>query len=180
MQTRFIIGGALILGAMLTMAIATYFANAEAYYSVDELVGNPEVYRWGRGGVDAGDRADTLGASDASGLGSQGDGAVRAAELVPSGPRMQVRGTVDDASVRREQDGLVMVFTLVGKEGALPVVYRGIVPDTFDLAEAVTVGGRLAEDGTFVADQLLVQCPSKYEAVPPGEAPAEAPAPAGG
>jgi cytochrome c-type biogenesis protein CcmE len=148
------------------MAIATYFANQEAYYTVDELVGNPARYP-ARGGHSVG---------GAPGTGAPG--VARAAERVPAGPRMQVRGTVDDASVRREQDGLVMAFTLTGKDGALPVVYQGIVPDTFDLAEAVTVGGRLAEDGTFVADQLLVQCPSKYEAVPPGKAPPEALAPA--
>ncbi|MCE7939214.1 MAG: cytochrome c maturation protein CcmE [Chloroflexi bacterium CFX6] len=74
------------------------------------------------------------------------------------------------ASVTRPADGLELRFVLTGKDGRVPVVYRGVVPDTFDLAESVTVGGRVTADGGFAADQLLVQCPSKYEAVPPGQA----------
>lgn len=173
MQTRFVIGGAVILGAMLVMAIATYFANQEAYYTVDELVTNPALYH-----SDPAIRRDAV-------AGSGGRVQAAAAPLggalpEPTGRRMQVRGTVDDATVDRAVDGLVLSFTLIGKDGVLPVVYEGVVPDTFDLAESVTVGGRLAEDGTFVADQLLVQCPSKYEAVPPGQTPPAAAAPIDG
>lgn len=83
---------------------------------------------------------------------------------------MQVRGEVDYASVERSADGLDMSFQLRGKDGVLPVSYTGIVPDTFDMAETVTVGGHLAADGSFQADRLYVQCPSKYEAEPPSAA----------
>lgn len=152
MQTRIIVGGAVIFAAMLAMSIATYFSSQEAYYTVDELVANAAVY--------------------------PAAGAVQAAELEtepaalgePVGRRMQIRGGVDKASVRRPADGLELRFVMTGKRGRVPVVYRGVVPDTFDLAESVTVGGRVTAEGGFEADQLLVQCPSKYEAVPPGQA----------
>jgi cytochrome c-type biogenesis protein CcmE len=141
MQARVVVGAALIFGAMAAVALVSYFANQEAYYTVDELLA-----RTGAPGV------------------------ALAAEPEAPGPRMQVRGTVDDASVERSTDALELRFALAGKDGTVPVVYEGLVPDTFDLAEQVTVGGRLAADGTFHADQLFVQCPSKYEAAPPGEA----------
>jgi len=97
----------------------------------------------------------------------------RAAEARDEGRTLQVRGEVDRASLDRSGDGLELRFDLVGLDGRMPVVYRGLVPDTFDQAETVTVGGRVAPEGTFVADRLFVQCPSKYEAVPPGAAPAD-------
>jgi cytochrome c-type biogenesis protein CcmE len=83
---------------------------------------------------------------------------------------MVVRGEIDKATVWRSPDGLTLRFTLVGKDQTLPVEYTGLVPDTFDRATEVTVGGRVAAGGAFAADQLSVQCPAKYEAVPPGAA----------
>lgn len=157
MQTRIWVGGALILGALVAMAIGAYFSNQVAYYTVDELVANPELYPLAPG------------VAQAAELG--GPAAVSApAEADPAaGPRMQVRGSIDRASVERAEEGLALHFVMGGKDGRLPVRYRGVVPDTFDLADTVTVGGRLSADGTLVADELLVQCPSKYEAVPPGQ-----------
>lgn len=80
---------------------------------------------------------------------------------------MQIRGEVDYASVERSADGLDMSFEITGKDARMPVRYHGIVPDTFDMAETVTVGGHVTADGSFQADRLYVQCPSKYEAEPP-------------
>jgi len=93
---------------------------------------------------------------------------VRALRARDEGRAFQVRGEVDDATLVRSPDGLELRFDLVGLDARIPVVYRGLVPDTFDQAESVTVGGRFAAEGAFAADRLYVQCPSKYEAVPPG------------
>lgn len=92
----------------------------------------------------------------------------RALRALEDGRAVQVRGEVDEATLERSADGLELRFDLVGLDGRVAVVYRGLVPDTFDQAESVTVGGRMAEGGAFAADRLYVQCPSKYEAVPPG------------
>jgi cytochrome c-type biogenesis protein CcmE len=86
-----------------------------------------------------------------------------------SARRLQLRGKVEGQTVSRPADGLGLEFDLEGKDATVPVVYEGVVPDTFDMAESVTVGGVFGADGVFLADQLFVQCPSKYEAVPPGE-----------
>jgi cytochrome c-type biogenesis protein CcmE len=83
---------------------------------------------------------------------------------------LRLRGQVDETSVRRSPDGLRMDFELIGKDATIPVQYEGTVPDTFDLAHEVTVSGTYRPHGMFEAKQLLVQCPSKYEAElqPPG------------
>jgi cytochrome c-type biogenesis protein CcmE len=143
MQARYILGVGLILGALMVASVVTYSREAVAYYTVDEL--------YEKAGVDAVD---------------QGPLALAGSPL--SERPLQVRGEVDYTTVDRGEDGLQMKFHLTGKNGHVPVVYQGLVPDTFDQAESVTVGGRLDADGALAADELFVQCPSKYEAMPPG------------
>ncbi len=145
MRARYIIGTGLILGALVVVSVVTYSREAVAYFTVDELY------------EQAGEQAFALGPA-----------ALAASPLAERS--LQVRGEVDVATVDRGEDGLQMRFELTGKDGRLPVVYRGLVPDTFDQAESVTVGGRLDSDGAMAADELFVQCPSKYEAVPPSAA----------
>ena len=48
----------------------------------------------------------------------------------------------------------------------VPVVYRGIAPDTFTDGVDVVVEGRMATDGTFHATTLLAKCASRYENAP--------------
>lgn len=163
MQPRFAIGALLIFAALATIAIALFFSNQELYYTVDELVLNEDVYR-----------VESPPAQDSQGSIGQAD------QVAAKSPRLQVRGSVDYSTVTRPSEGLEMRFTLIGETGRLPVVYDGLVPDTFDQAEQVTVGGRLSANGTLMADQLFVQCPSKYEAVPPGSDSTDREASAGG
>jgi len=48
----------------------------------------------------------------------------------------------------------------------LNVVYNGPIPDLLrDEAQAI-VTGTLQQDGTFLAQELLLKCPSRYEADP--------------
>jgi cytochrome c-type biogenesis protein CcmE len=145
-QLRLILGGALVLGAFAVITVVSFYDNRQAYYTVDELVADPALY-------DSGAPASAA-----------------AAPAAAEGPRMVVRGDIDRPSVERSADGLALALTIRGKDHALPVRYQGLVPDTFERATEITVGGRLAPGGVFVADQLSVQCPAKYEALPPGEA----------
>jgi cytochrome c-type biogenesis protein CcmE len=48
------------------------------------------------------------------------------------------------------------------------VVYDGAKPANFEQADQVVVIGRY-ENGLFVADQLLVKCPSKYQGSDPND-----------
>ena len=45
----------------------------------------------------------------------------------------------------------------------MPVEYRGVIPGNFDQAVSVVAIGKFAGDH-FEAQQLLVKCPSKYQA----------------
>ena len=80
------------------------------------------------------------------------------------GQRVRIAGLVDRESVDWEPGSSVVRFDLVEGEATLPVVYEGRVPDAFAQADSAVVDGELSPDGVFVADSLVVQCPSKYEA----------------
>ncbi len=45
----------------------------------------------------------------------------------------------------------------------LSVIYNDVKPDNFKDATAAVVEGKFKPDGTFKADKLMLQCPSKYE-----------------
>jgi len=61
------------------------------------------------------------------------------------------------------QEGDTVRFVLTGDSGAeLPVVYRGSYPERLGPYEQVVAAGSKAGDGTFVATEVLVKCPSKF------------------
>jgi cytochrome c-type biogenesis protein CcmE len=80
-----------------------------------------------------------------------------------AGERIRVAGQVLDDTVDWDAKEFALSFTLVDGQASLPVVYHGVVPDTFDAANEVVVEGSADPQGLFVADKLITKCPSKYE-----------------
>lgn len=80
----------------------------------------------------------------------------------PAGARIRVGGLVVPGSVERGGEGLEVRFALTDGAASVPVVYRGILPDLFAEGEAAVAAGALAEDGTFVADQVLAKHDENY------------------
>ncbi len=75
---------------------------------------------------------------------------------------VRVAGIVDGATIVKNAGTLQ--FTAEDASGKLPVVYKGgAVPDIFGPGIQVVVEGKYGSDGTFQANNLLAQCPSKYE-----------------
>lgn len=80
------------------------------------------------------------------------------------GEELRLAGTIDKRSAEWNPETVTLKFDVIEGRHTVPVVYNGPKPDTFDLAEAVTIEGLYREDGVFEARNLLLQCPSKYEA----------------
>ena len=77
---------------------------------------------------------------------------------------VQVNGMLADKQYVLKQDEQYLSFRLRDSKGqVLPVEYRGVVPGNFDQATSIVAIGRY-QGSTFVAEQLLVKCPSKYQA----------------
>jgi cytochrome c-type biogenesis protein CcmE len=76
---------------------------------------------------------------------------------------VQVSGLVDGNKSSYDSSGN-LVFVLADDKGnKLPVVYKHVKPANFDQAIGIVAVGHYRNDA-FEADQLLVKCPSKYEA----------------
>ena len=83
------------------------------------------------------------------------------------GDNVRVEGHVALDSVQREAAGRLLKFTISdnGTGESIPVVYSGVVPDTFKAGTDVVVEGKLDSDGIFQAQTIMTKCPSKYEPV---------------
>jgi len=78
---------------------------------------------------------------------------------------VQVNGVLADKNYVLKKDEQYLSFHLKDSGGeVMPVIYRGIVPGNFDQATSIVAIGRYDRDQQFHADQLLVKCPSKYQA----------------
>ncbi len=77
---------------------------------------------------------------------------------------VQVNGTIADKNYVMKPQEQYLEFKLKDQKGqVLPVVYHGVIPGNFDQATMVVAIGRYRQD-RFEAEQLLVKCPSKYQA----------------
>ena len=79
---------------------------------------------------------------------------------------VKVGARVVPGSIQRDPGGKQYAFQVTDGSKIMPVVYRGIAPDTFTDRVDVVVEGRLGRDGTFHATTLLAKCASRYENAP--------------
>jgi len=83
--------------------------------------------------------------------------------------RVRIHGTVAAEGFEVSSAGLTANFRLAGNGGAVPVCYRGNIPDLFGVEKSVVVEGRADANGVFQADVLMTKCASKYEPGSPHE-----------
>jgi cytochrome c-type biogenesis protein CcmE len=124
-RKKFLVGGAIIMAAVVFLAVNTFRSTAVFYLTPPELV-------------------------------AQGSSIY--------GQDIRLAGSIDKRSAEWNPAAMTLNFNVVEGSESIPVVYAGPKPDTFDLAEAVTIEGVYRPDGVFEAKQLFLQCPSKYEA----------------
>lgn len=92
---------------------------------------------------------------------------VTTGELKASGDRaigqsVRLGGRVVDGSVQWNRGSNILSFTLTDGSETVPVVHKGVVPDSFQPGADVILEGKLGSDGTFHATALLAKCASKY------------------
>jgi cytochrome c-type biogenesis protein CcmE len=77
---------------------------------------------------------------------------------------VQVNGVLADKNYVLKPEEQFLRFQLKDEKGdVMPVEYRGVIPGNFDQAVSVVAIGKFEGDH-FEAHQLLVKCPSKYQA----------------
>jgi cytochrome c-type biogenesis protein CcmE len=93
-----------------------------------------------------------------------------AAKEAPVDRAFRVGGLVESGSLKRENDGLTVRFTVTDTAKTVPVVYKGILPDLFKEGKGCVAQGRLGSDGVFYADQVLAKHDENYMPPEAGQA----------
>lgn len=75
---------------------------------------------------------------------------------------VRLGGMVQNGSLRTDEDGVTITFVVGDGEATVPVRFKGIVPSLFVEGSGVVAEGKLAADGTFIADNLLAKHDENY------------------
>lgn len=83
-----------------------------------------------------------------------------AAHKAPQARAFRIGGLVEEGSVKRE--GVMVSFRVTDTAHAIPVVYKGILPDLFKEGKGVVAQGKLGPDGVFQASEVLAKHDENY------------------
>jgi cytochrome c-type biogenesis protein CcmE len=148
-RAKFLIGGLLIVAAIVYLIASSTQASAQYYLTIDELVAKGESFE---------DRDIKI------------SGAVDGDSIEYDSKSLTLRFTIinvpADQDEIEEAGGLAEVLhEAVMDESAsrLQVVYEGPMPDLLRHEAQAIITGRIGEDSVFYADELLLKCPTRYE-----------------
>jgi cytochrome c-type biogenesis protein CcmE len=152
-RAKFIVGGLLIFAAIVYLIFSSTQANAQYFYTVDELNAKKSEI------VDQNVRVS---------------GAVIGETIQYDPQTLELRFTVahvpgDNKEVEAEGGLAAVLHAAVTDPGRerMQVLYVGVMPDLLrDEAQAIMTG-HMGADGVFIVDELLLKCPTKYEEAVP-------------
>ena len=85
-----------------------------------------------------------------------------AQKSIPAERRFRLGGLVEENSVVKGDDGVTIFFKVTDTVEAVPVRYRGLLPDLFREGQGVVADGSLDGSGTFVAIEILAKHDETY------------------
>lgn len=152
-RIKFLLGGLLILAAVVYLIVSSTQASAQYFLTIDELIAKKASI------VDKNVRIS---------------GAVIGDTISYDAKSLTLNFTVahvsgDNTEIEKE-GGLAIVLhqaVIDPKRSRLKVVYVGVKPDLMRNEAQAILTGHLSADGVFYADELLLKCPTKYEEAVP-------------
>jgi cytochrome c-type biogenesis protein CcmE len=155
-QLKFIIGGLLIIGAIIYLVVTSLQSTAQYFYTIDEIKSKgPAVV----------------------GKSLRASGAVIGESIKFDNKSLKITFTMvnvsNDTKDIEAAGGLAAVLhnaVLNPKASRLQVVYVGPKPDLLKNEAQAIVTGKLGADGIFYADELLLKCPTRYDQQVPAQA----------
>ena len=93
-----------------------------------------------------------------------------AAKEAPVNRTFRIGGLVEEGTLKRDNDGLTVRFTVTDTAASIPVIYKGILPDLFKEGRGCVAQGRLGSDGVFQAEEVLAKHDENYMPPEAGEA----------
>lgn len=85
-----------------------------------------------------------------------------AADPPEPGRAVRLGGMVEQGSIETEADGVTIRFVVGDGKARVPVRFAGIAPSLFVGGSGVVAEGKMAADGTFIADNLLAKHDENY------------------
>ena len=153
---KFVIGGILILGAVVFLIWTSTAANAEYFLTIDELnaKGSSILDRNLRvSGAVIGDSIQY----DAQNLALS----FEVAHVPGDNAELETEGGLAEALHQAVMDP---------ERSRMKVVYLGPRPDLLRNEAQAIMTGHVGNDGIFYADELLLKCPTRYEEAVPEQA----------
>ncbi len=155
-RTKFIIGGLLIIIAIVYLIVSSTQANAQYFMTIEELQSKQ---------------------SQISGRDLRISGAVIGGTIQYNPQTLtlsfEVANVPADNKIIDEQGGLAKVLHTAVSDPSRPrlkVIYQGVKPDLLQNEAQAIMTGKLGDDGVFYAQELLLKCPTKYEDAIPQQA----------
>jgi len=150
---KFVIGGILILVAVILLVITSTQGNAQYYLTVEEL---------------------NQRATQMQGRNIRVSGVVLGDSIVYDPQTLSLSFTVAHIPGDNDQiealGGMAEVLHQASLDPTLPrlqVKYNGVRPDLLKNEAQAIMTGKLGADGVFMVDELLLKCPSRYEEAVP-------------
>lgn len=78
---------------------------------------------------------------------------------------VRVAGKILEGPIYWDAKELELRFTITEGGKNMPVIYHGAQPSGFKAGSSILVEGKYDTDDVFRASQLILKCPSKYEAL---------------
>lgn len=155
-NSKFLVGGFLILAAVVYLIFSSTQASAEYFLTIDELVQKQDSLI----GKNVRVSGVVLGESisyDTSNLRLE----FKVAHVTGNNSEIESSGGLAEVLHQAAIDPT---------RNQLTIVYEGVRPDLLRNEAQAIMTGKLGDDGIFYADELLLKCPTKYEEAVPEQA----------
>jgi cytochrome c-type biogenesis protein CcmE len=153
---KFLVGGLLIVAAIVYLIISSTQASAQYFLTIEELQ----------------NRKAEMVTRDVRVSGAViGDSIQYDSQTLTL--KFSVANIPGDNKVIDASGGLAAVLkaaVLDKSQARMNVVYKGVKPDLLKNEAQAIMTGKLEADGTFTASELLLKCPTKYEEAVPQQA----------
>jgi cytochrome c-type biogenesis protein CcmE len=153
---KFLVGGLLIVAAIVYLIISSTQASAQYFLTIEELQ----------------NRKAEMVTRDVRVSGAViGDSIQYDSQTLTL--KFAVANIPGDNKVIDASGGLAAVLkaaVLDKSQARMNVVYKGVKPDLLKNEAQAIMTGKLEADGTFTASELLLKCPTKYEEAVPQQA----------
>lgn len=155
---KFIVGGLIIVAAIVFLIVSSLQANVQYFLTVDEVLEKQQT-------------------GELSGRNLRLSGAVLGDSIQYDMDNLELRFTIvhvpGDIDLVDEEGGLAAALhnaVMDPDRSKLEVVYYGARPDLLQNEAQAILTGELLANGVFEADELLLKCPTKYEGSVPEQA----------